>query len=310
MSPPSQLDSQVRLAAFNFLEEQVRVHGEVLPWEVLRRGFEFRGQPIKLLGPQGIFKPKILSDYPLSIKTVAPKPGQPRPYDDGFQPDGSVLYCYRGTDPAHHENVGLRRAMADHIPLIYFHGIVPGQYIASWPVYVVGDEPERLAFHVDVDGAVSASRSDLVAEPDLSRRYGVRTTHQRLHQQAFRQRVLRAYRQHCAVCRLRHQKLLDAAHIVPDSDPEGEPRVSNGLSLCKLHHAAFDTQLFGIRPDFVIEVRSSILEESDGPMLRHGLQEIDGSRIILPSRAEWRPDGDALERRYAEFDAVRDRAPE
>ena len=89
------------------------------------------------------------------------------------------------------------------------------------------------------------------------RRYGVQTTHQRLHQQAFRDRVMRAYREHCAVCRLRHAELLDAAHIIPDSDPEGEPRVSNGLSLCKLHHAAFDQKLFGIRPDLIVEVRSS-----------------------------------------------------
>jgi hypothetical protein len=28
--------------------------------------------------------------------------------------------------------------------------------------------------------------------------------------------------------------LLEAAHIVADRDPEGEPRVSNGLALCKL----------------------------------------------------------------------------
>ena len=42
----------------------------------------------------------------------------------------------------------------------------------------------------------------------------------------------------CALCRLRHQELLDAAHITPDSEAEGEPLVSNGVVLCKLHHAA------------------------------------------------------------------------
>lgn len=303
-------DTEVRLAAFRFLEEQTRLHGEVLAVETLRRGFEFRGRLVKLVGPQGIFKPKILRDYPISITTVAPKPGQKRPYDDGFQADGSVIYRYRGTDPAHHENVGLRRAMVDHVPLIYFHGIVPGRYIASWPVYVVGDEPERLAFHIDVDGTFKLAAAQHVAEPDLSRRYGLRTTHQRLHQQAFRERVLRAYREHCAVCRLRHAKLLDAAHIIADADPEGEPRVSNGISLCKLHHAAFDERLFGIRPDLVIEVRPSILDESDGPMLLHGLQEIEGARLIVPRRAEWRPSQEALERRYAEYVELRDIAPD
>jgi putative restriction endonuclease len=219
-----------------------------------------------------------------------------------LQADGTVTYRYRGTDPSHHENVGLRRAMQDRIPLIYFHATVPARYIAAWPVYIVGDDPGQLAFRVDVDTLKPWTvGSDQIAEPDLSRRYGLRTTRQRLHQQAFRDRVLRAYREHCAVCRLRHTELLDAAHIIPDSDPEGEPRVSNGLSLCKIHHAAYDQELFGIRPDLIIEVRQSILKEADGPMLRHGLQEIHDSRIYEPSKAEWRPDEDALERRYTSF---------
>jgi putative restriction endonuclease len=299
------LDSQVRLAAFRFLEEHVQSRGETFAHDTLRRGFEFRGESVKLVGPQGIFKPRILSDYPLSITTVAPKPGQARPYDDGFQTDGSVIYRYRGTDPHHPDNVRLRNAMRDRVPLIYFHATVPARYLAAWPVYVIGDEPERLAFHVDVDGSLPLARSDdRVVEADLadlSRRYGQRTVHQRLHQQAFRERVLKAYREHCAVCRLRHAPLLDAAHIIPDADPQGEPRVSNGLSLCKLHHAAYDEQMIGIRPDLMIEVQRVILDEHDGPMLRHGLQEIHESRLYVPSRSEWRPDEAALDRRYSRF---------
>jgi putative restriction endonuclease len=76
--------------------------------------------------------------------------------------------------------------------------------------------------------------------------------------------VLAAYREHCAICRLRHKELLEAAHIVADRDPEGEPHVSNGLALCKLHHAAFDRHIIGVRPDYVVEVRLDILEEVIG----------------------------------------------
>ena len=36
------------------------------------------------------------------------------------------------------------------------------------------------------------------------------------------------------MCRLRHEELLDAAHIIPDADPEGEPVVSKGW-----HYARF-----------------------------------------------------------------------
>lgn len=296
------LDTQVRLAAFRFLEEKTQLHGETLTSAILRRGFEFRGEFVKLVGPQGIFKPKILTDYPLSLTTVAPKLGQQRPYDDGFQEDGTVVYRYRGTNPSHPDNMRLRAAMQDRVPLIYFHATVPARYIAAWPVYVIGDEPKRLAFHVDVDDRAQRSElPDRVGEPDLQRRYALRTTRDRLHQQTFRDRVLKAYREHCAVCRLRHTELLDAAHIIPDADPEGEPRVSNGLSLCKLHHAAYDQQLIGIRPDFTIHVRSSILEEHDGPMLHHGLQLIHDTRIYIPRRPDWRPSEDGLGRRYEQF---------
>ena len=96
---------------------------------------------------------------------------------------------------------------------------------------------------------------------------------QRLHQRAFRERVLDAYQHQCAFCRFRHQELLDAAHIVR-TEPQGTPVVENGLSLCKLHHAAFDRYFLGVRPDYVVQVRADVLEEKDGPTLVHGIQAL------------------------------------
>ena len=139
------------------------------------------------------------------------------------------------------------------------------------------------------------------AGDDARRRYITTTVRQRLHQRAFRERVLDAYRQQCALCRLRHQELLDAAHIIPDSEEEGEPVVKNGLALCKLHHAAFDAYFLAIRPDYTVEVRPSILEEHDGPMLLHGLQHLHNTRIWHPKSAERRPDRDLLASRYVRF---------
>jgi len=83
--------------------------------------------------------------------------------------------------------------------------------------------------------------------------------------------------------------------------PRGEPIVPNGLALCKLHHAAFDAHILGVRPDYVIEVRRDILDETDGPMLRHGLQEIVGQLIHLPHNEHLRPRPDLLEERYEMF---------
>ena len=111
-----------------------------------------------------------------------------------------------------------------------------------------------------------------------------------------------AYGEKCALCRLRHRELLDAAHIVPDSEPEGEPRVSNGLSLCKLHHAAFDGYFLTVNPEYRVVVRRDVLEEDDGPMLKHGLQEMHGRPIYRPRRAEWRPSRELLGWRMDKFE--------
>ena len=64
--------------------------------------------------------------------------------------------------------------------------------------------------------------------------------------------------------------------------PAGTAVVPNGLALCSIHHRAFDRNVLGIRPDLVIDVRRDVLEEIDGPMLRHGLQEMRGVRIRVP----------------------------
>jgi putative restriction endonuclease len=80
--------------------------------------------------------------------------------------------------------------------------------------------------------------------------------------------------------------------------------VSNGLSLCAIHHRAFDQNVLGVRPDYAVEIREDILREIDGPMLRHGLQGFQGKTILLPRRQDEKPDRDALEERYERFKAA------
>jgi putative restriction endonuclease len=141
--------------------------------------------------------------------------------------------------------------------------------------------------------------ADIGAE--ARRRYVTTLVQRRLHQQAFRERVLRAYNVTCCICRLRHRELLDAAHILPDRDPRGEPMISNGLALCTLHHAAFDRQVMGVSPDLTIEVRKDVLREPDGPVLRHGLQGFQGARLVVPRRDVHQPNRDFLAERFELF---------
>jgi len=123
----------------------------------------------------------------------------------------------------------------------------------------------------------------------------------RLHQDAFRHVVLRAYQQRCGICHLPRTELLDAAHIIPDRDKRGEPRVTNGVALCRLHHGAFDADLLGIRPDYVIEISERLLAEHDGPTLEMALKGFDGKALHLPRRNTQKPDPDLLEARYEQF---------
>lgn len=291
-------EHQLRIATFEWLRRVVERDGDViLRKPVLETGFEFRGERIPLVAPQGIFKPRSC-ELPLSITTTPDSP-----YDDGLGPNGLIAYKYRGTDPNHRDNVGLRHAMRDSIPLVYFHGIVSNKYLAVWPVFIVGDDRTRLTFTVAADehAAIDVSSGQTADNVMPRREYITRSVRQRLHQRGFQERVMRAYREHCTICRLKHRQLLDAAHIIPDNEPDGHPVVTNGLALCKIHHAAYDRGVLGISPDYTVAIREDVLVEIDGPMLKHGLVEMHGVRLLLPrSRADW-PDQERLERRFVAF---------
>lgn len=293
-------DTNIRSHAFDWLADQVAIHGEVLPRRpLLEEGFTLLGERVPLLGPSGIFKPANMS-LPLSITTTPNSP-----YKDDMSPENFLQYRYRGNNPAFWDNVGLRTAMEEQVPIIYFLGVVPNRYLAFWPAYIVGDDMQNLTFKVAIDDQklFNGETSTLaVAETDLARRsYLTTTVRQRLHQSEFREKVLHAYHESCAFCKLKHRELLDAAHIIPDREPEGRPIVPNGLALCKLHHAAFDSFMIGIRPDYTIQVREDLLKEFDGPVLQHGIKNLHGNKLNIPRSADLKPGKTYLEWRYERF---------
>jgi putative restriction endonuclease len=112
--------------------------------------------------------------------------------------------------------------------------------------------------------------------------------------------LISAYAIQCAVCRLRQRELSEAAHILSDTDPRG-PIIPNGLAMCSLHHTAYDTNVVGISPDYVIHVGGDVLHERDGPMLQHGLQGFEQKSLLLLKRHDERPDRGCLEERFDEF---------
>jgi putative restriction endonuclease len=294
------LDQRIRLAMFTYLERLVdgSSDGTLRSSEINR--FVFDGQPMRLIVQTGIWKPAAL-EAALTIRTTYTPPNQEPPYSDSIGTDGLIRYKYHGLDPNHSDNRALRAAMASEAEMAYFVGVDRGVYVPRWPVWIVAEDPLNHEFAVAVDHGLQLSHITL--DP-VQRAYVARLVQERLHQPVFRSRVLRAYESTCAMCRLRHGELLDAAHILPDGHPLGEPVVPNGLALCKIHHAAFDQNILGVRPDLRIEVQRKILAEIDGPMLRHGLQEMQGVTLTIPRMRASQPDRVRLDERYQRFRAA------
>lgn len=253
------------------------------------------GQSRRLIDPggAGIWNPKDLAG---TLAIVSSPDG---PYNDEEIDGGLLRYDYRaGSDAG--QNTKLRRAMELGLPLILLRKIKPGVLVPVFPVYVTHDDQPNRRFLIALDESLRFLVDPLhPSEPE--RRYVQRVVRQRIHQPEFRARVIQAYARRCAVCDLHHAELLDASHIVEDNAEDGLPIVANGLSLCKIHHAAYDQNLLGISPDQIVHLNRDLLEEIDGPMLRHGLQEMHGRAISIPRIKAERPDPARLEVRFQRF---------
>lgn len=295
-------DDDVRSSCFASLAVLCAQFGEDVPYlGGLDRGFAFRGRRVPFLNrQQGIFRAAVQrGPAALSIQTSVSSP-----YGDRETPDG-ILYAYRGTDPQHRDNRALRAALELQVPIVYFVATRVGWYKPLLPCFVVDDDPATLTVLVQ-PGAMKGpvdEREPAPIEDPIERRYLVRETKVRVHQARFRGRVLPAYRDQCAICRLKEMRLLDAAHIVGDIEEHGEPTVDNGISLCSIHHRAFDQDLVGITPDYTVRVARGLLEEEDGPMLEL-LKGSQAQAIFVPRSAALRPDCERLALRYERFLAV------
>jgi putative restriction endonuclease len=287
------------MACFLALDVLRARYGDDIPYAgALDRGFAFRGLPrVPFLNYQkGIYRAAAQrGPAALSIQTSAKSPYGDEETDDGF------LYAYRAGAADQPDNRALRAASELAVPLVYFVATRPGVYRALYPWYVE-DLPEERRVHVGPGRMIGPldEREPVAIDEPLARRYAVREVRVRLHQARFRALVLPAYRERCAVCRLHETRLLDAAHIARDADPRGLPVISNGLSLCSIHHRAYDEDLVAVSPDYRVHVATRLLEDEDGPMLDL-LKGFEGSPIELPRRGAWQPDRELLAERFDRF---------
>ena len=271
--------------------------GGYLPWTELTDFALPDGTTIRLVDPGrgGIWNPR---DFVATLSILTSPDG---PYADR-ESDGFLTYSYQA-GPEGGKNLKLRTAMEHRLPVLRFDKIAKATYQLIYPVFVVGDNPITREFTLTLDEALRVVPGESQPLSPIEKAYAERLVHQRVHQPAFRARVMLAYEGTCCVCTLKHPELLDAAHITEDGADGGDPVVTNGLSLCKIHHAAYDRLLLGITPDYEVRINQRLLDEIDGPMLRHGLQDMHRRELTLPRKRADHPDRERLEARYALFAA-------
>ena len=120
-------------------------------------------------------------------------------------------------------------------------------------------------------------------------------TKKRIRKAGFRQAIMGMYDYTCAVCQLRivtmdGESVTEAAHIIPFNISKNDD-VRNGISLCKLHHWAFDAGLISL--DKTYEVIVSELMSERGPT-EWMLTTLRDKSILLPEHDALYPAQEAL----------------
>jgi putative restriction endonuclease len=278
-------ETRIRLDAIHFVRA-LRERWVAVPTSELRRF------STHLKGQTGIFKPAELTE-PLSITTTIDN----KHAQDTIE-GSRVLYDYVSRE---HENDALKRCAEAELPLIYFLQVKKRptiEYIVFAPVYVVGWNDESRCFVVDL----SEQKPGEIVSPaplrrqlplpvmrtpespseirELTRSYAVSTVQRRLYEARFRNAVLDAYGDRCAVCRLHIRPLLDAAHVTADREPKPAIDVREGIALCATHHRAFDANILRYDNEYRIHIT---VPDRSGDGEEAMLLVFDGRELHLPS---------------------------
>ncbi|MFZ0283952.1 MAG: HNH endonuclease signature motif containing protein [Terriglobales bacterium] len=107
----------------------------------------------------------------------------------------------------------------------------------------------------------------------------------------FKQRVLFAYGNRCAVTRVQ-LRLVDAAHILPVGAPGSSDAVTNGLSLSPTYHRAYDAGLIYLDANYKMQLNEARLQVLQALNLALGIESFRqplGEAIFLPPDPKQRP---------------------
>jgi len=146
---------------------------------------------------------------------------------------------------------------------------------------------------IEAEGEVKETiwniRQAVQSEPQLTETNAEFTEHhRRVRDTAFTEIVRDAYDEQCAVCGSSRESPtgnpeVEAAHIYPKhKGGSDDPR--NGVSLCKLHHWAFDAGWFSLTDDHEILIKNA--SDRDG---YHEFKQLEGELIQLPTEENVKP---------------------
>ena len=114
----------------------------------------------------------------------------------------------------------------------------------------------------------------------------------------FKRQVMEAYNRACCVCG-RQLSIVQAAHIIPHSEPGSLDTIANGLALCIEHHRLYDSALLLPSPGGSLVFNDERAEYLRQTKQDRGLNEIEakrGQKFSVPKLAQNHPSDDYLQR--------------
>ncbi len=152
---------------------------------------------------------------------------------------------------------------------------------------VISEEQQISGFSKELLDYVQHDFSTELEEPIESEK--------KIREPGFRRTIMRIYDYTCAVCKLQiltlnGESVTEAAHIIPFNKSNNDD-VRNGISLCKLHHWAFDKYLISVDESYNVIVSELMTEQGPTEWM---LKTLYGKTILLPAQKELYPDQSAL----------------
>jgi putative restriction endonuclease len=256
-------------------------------------------------------RPSLPDEYRIQMTTVtSPLPLNPKGYTVllGYEPN---LKMFGGFDLRRHHKFTtgspsvqidikcIHKAMQDGLAFDRKDndeiavGIRPDQIVS----YIANaSELHRLGASAAMYGLlVKASALEKITDRELARlpqeRRKIVSTVNRLSRLAsFRQQVLTAYGNRCAVSRLQ-LRLVDAAHILPVGAEGSTDDVQNGLALSPTFHRAFDNGLVFLDDEYVMRINPAKELQIVTLRLDGGLPDfkslLDRRIHLPPDRRQW-----------------------